>query len=115
NIDFANLASRHYRGFLINQGKTQCVAVTPNGDGTLHGVGYSNPNGVETGTSDGGSGVTVTFTGQPNPGECTITLTTSGGVESLVAAVNVVNGKYMLFCFGVGQDQIPYNVILVEN
>ncbi|HVT11138.1 MAG TPA: hypothetical protein VHE55_02640 [Fimbriimonadaceae bacterium] len=115
NIDFADLASRSYRGFLINQGKTQCVSVTPNGNGTLHGVGYANPNGVETGTYDDGAGVTVNFIGQPNPGECTITLTTSGGTESLVAAINVVDGKYVMFCFGVGQDQVPYNVILVEN
>lgn len=115
NVDLADLASRHFRGFLINQGKTQCVDVIPNGDGTLHGAGYANPNGVETGTFDNGSGVTVTFVSQPNPGEATITLATSGGSEQLVAAINRVAGKYMMFCFGVGGDGKPYNVILVEN
>ncbi|HLK15371.1 MAG TPA: hypothetical protein VKT78_11250 [Fimbriimonadaceae bacterium] len=117
NVDLADLGTRSFRGFLINQGKTQCVAVTPNGDGTLHGQGYANPTGVETGTSDNGSGVTVTFTGQPNPGEVTVSITTTGGVENLVAAINRVNGKYMLFCFGVPQsgNGQPYNVVLVEN
>lgn len=115
NIDLADLASRHFRGFLINNGKTQCVDVTPNGDGTLHGMGYSLPGGVEDGTSDQGAGVTVSFTSQPNPGEVTVTIATSGGSESMAAAINVVGGKYMMFCFGVGQDLKPYNVVLVEG
>jgi hypothetical protein len=115
NVNLADLATRHFRGFLINSGKTQCVDVTPNGDGTLHGAGYANPSGVETGTFDNGSGVTVTFLSQPNPGEVTVSIGTDQGAESLVAAINRVGGKYMLFCCGVGGDGKPYNVILVEN
>lgn len=117
NVNLADLGTRSFRGFLINQGKTQCVAVTPNGDGTLHGLGYANPSGVETGTSDNGSGVTITFTGQPNPGEVQISISTSGGTETLAAAINQVGGKYMLFCVGVptGSSGQPYNVVLVEN
>ena len=115
NINLADLASRHFRGFLINQGKTQPVDVTSNGDGTLHGKGYALPTGVEDGTLDGGSGVTVSFTSQPNPGEVTVTIASSGGSESMAAAINVVDGKYMMFCCGVGQDGKAYNVILVEN
>jgi len=118
NVDLAVLASKHFKGFLINAGKTQCVDVTSNGDGTLHGAGYLNPTGVETGTFDpNGSGVTITFTGQPNPGEVTVSIVTSGGPELLVAAINQVGGKYMLFCFGVDQGGAgaPYNVVLVEN
>ncbi len=115
NIDLTDLASKHFRGFLINQGKTQCVDVPSNGDGTLHGAGYDLNGGVETGTFDGGSGVTVSFTSQPNPGEVTVHLSTSSGTESMAAAINVVDGKYMMFCCGVGQDGKPYNVILVEG
>lgn len=115
NVDTAVLASESYRGFLIDQGKTQCIACSPNGDGTLHGAGYANPSGVETGTSDNGSGVTVSFTSQPNPGEVTIHLTTTGGAESMAAAVNQIAGKYMLFGFGLGQDGKGYNFLLVEN
>ena len=62
NIDLTDLASRHYKGYLIDQGKTQCVDVTPNGNGTLHGQGYSLDGGVETGTFDGGGGPTLSFT-----------------------------------------------------
>ena len=114
NIDLADLASRHFRGFLINQGKTQCVDVTTNGDGTLHGRGYALPSGVEDGTFDGGGGPTISFTAQPNPGEVTVRLAFGGnGFEDMAAAINVVNGKYMMFCCGVGQDGKPYNVILV--
>ena len=115
NIDLADLASRHFKGFLINQGKTQCVDVTSNGDGTLHGQGYSLPSGVEDGTFDGGGGPTLSFTSQPNPGEITVRLAFGNGFEDMAAAINVVNGKYMMFCCGVGQDGKPYNVILVEN
>jgi hypothetical protein len=115
NVNLSEMTSRSFRGYLINQGKTQCVTVTPNGDGTLHGAGYANPSGVETGTFDNGSGVTVSFTGQPNPGELTTTITTTGSTETLVVAVNLVNGKYMLFGFGVGSDGKGYNVVLVEN
>ncbi len=105
---------------MIDQGKTQCVMATPNGDGTLHGTGYANPTGVEDGTTDSGNGPTITFNGQPNPGEIQITLTygagNGGGSEHLVAAINRVGGKYMLFCVAVGaQDGKPYNVVLVEN
>ena len=115
NIDLAVLGSKSYKGFLINSGKTQCVTITPNGDGTLHGSGYALPSGVETATPDGGSGVTITFLTQPNPGEVTVDITSGGGHEHLVAAINRVDGKYMLFCCGVGSDSKPYNVILVEN
>lgn len=115
NINISDFASRSFKGYLINSGKTQCVSVTSNGNGTLHGSGYANPMGVETGTLDGGSGVTISFTGQPNPGELTTTLTTSGGTETLTGIVNQVGGKYMMFCFGVGSDNKPYNVVLVEN
>ena len=82
------------------------------GNVVLHGQGYENPSGVETGTLDGGSGVTVTFTSQPNSGEVKVNIATSGGNESLVACVNQVNGKYMLFGFGVGPGT-PYNIVLV--
>ena len=116
NVNLADLATRHFRGFMINQGKTQCVTVTPNGDGTLHGAGYQLPSGVETGTLDNGGGPTVSFTGQPNPGEVTINIAYGGGAsDNLVAAINRVSGKYMLFCFAVGQGGTPYNVVLVEN
>ena len=118
NVDLVDLGTRSFRGFMIDQGKTQCVSVTPNGDGTLHGTGYSNPTGVETGTTDGGNGPTITFNSQPNPGDVQITLTYpgGGGSENLVAAINRVGGKYMLFCMAVGaQDGKPYNVVLVEN
>ena len=71
-------------------------------------------NGVETGTSDEGSGVTVTFLSQPNPGLLTFSIATSGGTETLVACVNVVGGKTMLFGFGAGNGE-PYNVLLVEQ
>ncbi|MEI8282307.1 MAG: hypothetical protein WCG75_07875 [Armatimonadota bacterium] len=114
NIDLTDLASRHFKGFLINQGKTQCVDVTSNGDGTLHGQGYALPTGVEDGTFDGGGGPTLSFTAQPNPGEVTVRLAFGSGFEDMVAAINVVGGKYMLFCFGVGEDGKPYNVVLVE-
>ncbi len=112
--NLVTLGTKSFRGFLINQGKTQCVTVTPNGDGTLHGTGYQNPSGVETGTSDGGAGVTITFLSQPNPGQITMSIGTSGGAETLVACVSVVNGKTMLFAFGAGGGE-PYNVLLVEN
>jgi hypothetical protein len=115
NVDLTAIGAKSYRGILTMQGKTQCVAVTPNGDGTLHGAGYANPTGVETGTFDNGSGVTVTFTGQPNPGEITMSLSTSGGSELMVACVSQVNGKYILFCFGADSLGAPHNVILVEN
>jgi hypothetical protein len=115
NVDLADFASRHFKGFLINQGKTQCVDVTSNGDGTLHGQGYALGTGVETGTFDGGSGPTLSFTSQPNPGEVIIHLAFGNGYETMAGAINVVDGKYMMFCTGVGQDGIPYNVILVEN
>ena len=115
NIDLADLASRHYRGFLINQGKTQCVDVTTNGDGTLHGRGYALGTGVEDGTFDGGAGVTISFTSQPNPGEIILHLAFGNGFETMAAAINVVGGKYMMFCIGVGGDGTPYNVVLVEN
>lgn len=117
NVDLTVLSSFSYKGFLINSGKTQCVSTTPNGDGTMHGVGYALPSGVETGTTDGGGGVTISFTGQPAPGEVTTTITTSSGTETLVACVNQVNGKYMLFGFGVpsGSGGQPYNVVLVQN
>lgn len=115
NIDLADLASRHFKGFLINQGKTQCVDVTSNGNGTLHGQGYSLPTGVEDGTFDGGGGPTISFTGQPTPGAITVRLAFGNGFEDMAAAINVVAGKYMMFCCGVGQDGKPYNVILVEN
>ncbi|HTQ12008.1 MAG TPA: hypothetical protein VMI31_18240 [Fimbriimonadaceae bacterium] len=115
NVDLADLASRNYRGFLINQGKTQCVVVTPNGDGTLHGAGYANPSGVETGTFDNGTGVTVSFTSQPAPGEVRVSIDTGQDVETVVAAINQVDGKAMLFGFGVGGDGKPYNIILVED
>lgn len=115
NIDLTDLASRHFKGFLINQGKTQCVDVTTNGDGTLHGHGYALPAGVEDGTFDGGGGPTLSFTSQPSPGEITVRLAFGNGFEDMAAAINVVSGKYMMFCCGVGQDGKPYNVILVEN
>ena len=115
NVDLAVIGAKHFKGFLINQGKTQCVTVSPNGDGTLHGAGYSLGTGVETGTFDNGSGVTITFTGQPNPGEVTVSIATSGGSEQLVAAINQVGGKYMMFCFGVDSQNTPYNVILMES
>ena len=118
NVDLVDLGTRSFRGYMIDQGKTQCVTVTPNGDGTLHGTGYSNPTGVETGTTDSGQGPTITFNGQPNPGEVQITLTYpgGGGSENLVAAINRVGGKYMLFCMAVSaQGGTPYNVVLVEN
>ena len=115
NIDLTDLASRHFKGFLINQGKTQCVDVTSNGDGTLHGHGYALPAGVEDGTFDGGGGPTLSFTSQPSPGEITVRLAFGNGFEDMAAAINVVSGKYMMFCCGVGQDGKPYNVILVEN
>lgn len=115
SVDLAALGTKSFKGFLVNQGKTQCVAVTPNGDGTLHGQGYANPSGVETGTSDNGSGVTVSFTGQPNPGLVTINIANPGGSEHLVAAVNQVGGKYMLFCFGADSQGSAHNVVLVEN
>jgi len=117
NIDLVDLGTRSFRGFLINSGKTQCVSVTPNGDGTLHGTGYMNPGGVETGQTDSGTGPTITFNSQPNPGEVRITLSYAGNPsENLVAAINRVAGKYMLFCFAVSaQDGKPYNVVLVEN
>ena len=120
NVNLADLGTRSFRGYMINQGKTQCVTVTPNGDGTLHGSGYANPSGVETGTMDGGGGPTITFVAQPNPGEVQITLTYpsggGGGTENLVAAINRVGGKYMLFCMAVSaQGGQPYNVVLVEN
>ncbi len=115
DVDLAGLAMKSYRGFLIDQGKTQCVSCAPNGNGALHGSGYANPDGVETGVSDGGSGVTVTFSSQPNPGLVKIDLSSSGGSESLVAAVNVVAGKTMLFGYGLGGDGKGYNFLLVEN
>jgi hypothetical protein len=114
NINLVDLASRHFKGFLINQGKTQCVDVTTNGDGTLHGQGYALPSGVEDGTTDGGNGPSISFVSQPNPGVVTVRLAFSGGFEDMAAAINVVGGKYMMFCFGVGQDGVPYNVILAE-
>ena len=114
NIDLVDLASRHFKGYLIDQGKTQCVDVTSNGDGTLHGKGYSLAGGVETGTFDGGGGPTISFTAQPNPGEVKVRLAFGNGFEDMAAAINVVGGKYMMFCFGVGQDGVPYNVVLVE-
>ncbi len=116
NVNLATIGSLSFRGFLINQGKTQPVAVTPNGDGTLHGAGYELPSGVETGTFDpNGSGVTVTFTGQPHPGEVTTSIATTGGTDTVVAAVNQVGGKYMLFAFGVGSDGTPYNIVLMQD
>lgn len=115
NVDLADLASHTYKGLLINQGKTQCVSATSNGDGTMHGQGYALGGGVETGTSDNGSGVTITFTGQPAPGEVRISLTTSGGTETLVACINQVGGKYILFGFGEGSDTLPYNFLLVQQ
>jgi|GEM_PF-6715945 len=115
NVDLADIGNQHFRGFLINQGKTQCVDVTPNGDGTLHGAGYANPSGVETGTFDDGSGVTVTFLSQPAPGEVAVSINTGLDVETLVAAVNRVSGKYMMFGCGVNGSGQPYNIILVEN
>ena len=42
-------------------------------------------------------------------------LATTGGTESLVAAIAQVDGKYMLFCFGNGGSSQPYNVLLVQN
>ena len=114
-IDLSALGTKSFLGFLINQGKTQCVAATPNGDGTLHGAGYANPSGVETGASDNGSGVTVTFASQPNPGQVKLNIATSGGSETIVACVAQVNGKYMLFGFGAGSGGEPYNIVFVER
>jgi len=115
NVDVADLASKSFKGFLINQGKTQCVTVTPNGDGTLHGEGYALGTGVETGTMDGGGGVTITFQTQPNPGLIKIGVAPSGGSpEIIAAAINQVNGKYMLFGFGYGSGK-GYNVVLVQQ
>lgn len=111
-VDLSVLGSKSFRGYLINQGKTQCVVCTPNGDGTLHGAGYADPSGAETGTLDGGSGVTISFTSQPNPGEIKLNISVGGGYETVVACVNQVSGKYMLFGFGAGGGT-PYNVVLV--
>jgi len=117
NIDLADLASKGFKGFLVNGGKTQCVTVTSNGDGTLHGAGYSLGGGVETGAMDNGAGVTITFDSQPAPGLAKISLVTSGGSESLVVSINQVNGKYMMFAFGTSANPSdpPYNVLLVQN
>ncbi len=116
NVDWSDFSSKSFRGFLINSGKTQCVAVTPNGDGTLHGDGYAMGTGVETGTFDGGGGVTISFQSQPNPGIVKIGVAPSGGgsPEIIAAAINQVNGKYMLFGFGYGSGK-GYNVILVQQ
>ncbi len=117
NIDLADVASKGFKGFLVNQGKTQCVTVISNGDGTLHGTGYALGGGVETGESDAGGGVTITFNSQPAPGLAKISLVTSGGPENLVVSIAQVNGKYMLFAFGspVNPGDNPYNVLLVQN
>ncbi|MBS1718745.1 MAG: hypothetical protein JSS72_13535 [Armatimonadetes bacterium] len=114
-VDLTSLGTKSFRGYLVNQGKTQCVTVTPNGDGTLHGAGYQNPTGVETGTLDGGGGVTVTFTGQPAPGLVSIDIATSGGAEHIVAAISSVGGKFMIFGVGIDSGGSGYNVALAEN
>jgi len=115
NVDLATIGGDSFKGFMIKQGKTECVSCTPNGDGTLHGNGYALGTGVETGTLDGGGGVTVSFTSQPNPGLVKVSIVTSGGNEQIVACLNQVGGKYMIFGFGWDGIGTPYNIVLVQS
>lgn len=114
-ISLSAVGQMSFHGFLIKQGQTQEIEATPNGDGTLHGVGYAD---VETGTlQSDGSGVTVTFASQPSPGLVQMNLTTSGGAEQIMAAVSVVGGKTMVLGFGAGtgSGNPPYNIMLIQE
>jgi hypothetical protein len=116
NVDEATLASQSYRGFLIKQGVTECCVATPNGDGTLSGKAYTEPNGVETGTFQGGeSGVTASFGTQLEPGLVEMNIVTSGGSETIMCCVSVVGGKTMLLGFGDGGGSNPYNIMFVQK
>jgi hypothetical protein len=118
NVSESALGSLTFHGFLIKQGDTQKVQAVPNGDGTLHGAAYTD---VEAGTLDTtDSGVTITFGTQISPGLIQLSLSTSGGAETIMAAVNVVAGKTMIFGFGGGtsmgnNSSPPDNIMLVQE
>ncbi|MDR3708586.1 MAG: hypothetical protein P4L33_09805 [Capsulimonadaceae bacterium] len=93
-VDINAISAATYRGIHYNPT-----------DGTFMVYGAAGSSGISLGTfssletnSQNPNYGTITFTGQPSPGQLTATITyTAGGSANAVFVENTINGKYVLF------------------